>query len=429
VAESVKRENRYDPILLGLTVLATVLGLLFILDAGYARSLAEGRGYFPKEFTQQLLFLVVSVGAYWFVSRFHADKWLKASKVIWFISLAALIAVEFVGVTMNGATRWLAFGPVKVQPAEFAKLATVLYLAAYFATRPPLSTQKYKDWGQYLDTNFVPLVKRYLPAVWVGLAFVLIEKEPDLGTGAIVAATALAMFYAGGISKRSLMLCGAIAIGGVLFTVQQQPYRLDRITNHAQRWDLKHVDDIGYQTVQSELGMANGALLGVGPGAGRSKHVMPATTTDFVMATVGEEFGLLGCLVVLGVLGGLVTRLLVLAGRADSQFKMLVLYGVGAWIGVQACVNVMMANGFLPAIGIPLPFISSGGSSLLAMWLAIGVCQAMLLPVPVKEEKVAPSRHRWGNGRARVSRTRSSQARKSSRGGAPVPRVTAGPRR
>ncbi len=421
--------KHFDRILLGLACLTTLLGLLFILDAGYARSLAEGKGYLPKEFTQQVLFLGFSGVAYWIVSRFHAEKWLRASKCIWFLSVASLIAVELVGTTMNGATRWLTFGPINVQPAEFVKLSTVLYLAAYFATRPPFPSKKYKDWGAYLDANLVTLAKRYLPALWVALAFVLIEMEPDLGTGAIVAASALAMFYAGGVSKRSLAICAAIGMIGVVFTINQQPYRLDRITNHAHRWDMRNVDDIGYQTVQSELGMANGALIGVGPGAGRSKHVMPATTTDFVMATVGEEFGLLGSLTILGLIGGLVWRLLYLAARVDSQFKMLVLYGVAAWIGVQSCVNVMMANGFLPAIGIPLPFISSGGSSLFALWLALGVCQAMLLPIPVKEEKRAVSRNRWRNGRARVSSPRGGQAGPRARSGSSVPRIVTGPRR
>ncbi|MEZ0325041.1 MAG: FtsW/RodA/SpoVE family cell cycle protein [Fimbriimonas sp.] len=423
------RAKHYDPILFGLTALVTLLGLLFILDAGYARSLAEGRGYLPKEFTQQLMFLGFSGVAYWIVARFHAERWLKAAGIIWFLSLASLIAVEVVGTTMNGATRWLALGPIKIQPAEFVKLSTVLYLAAYFATRPALTTEKYRDWGAYLDANFGAIVRRYMPSIWVGLAFYLIEKEPDLGTGAMVAVIAFTMFFAGGISKRSIAICVGIALMGILFTIYKQPYRLDRITNHADRWSLRNVDDIGFQTVQSELGMANGALVGVGPGAGRSKHVMPATTTDFVMATVGEEFGLLGCLLVLGLIGGLVWRTMYLAAKADSQFKMLVLYGVAAWIGIQTCVNMMMANGFLPAIGIPLPFISSGGSSLFALWMAIGICQAMLLPVPVKEERRAPSRYRWGNGGARVSRPRSGQAGTRPGGGAQVPRVVARPRR
>src|SRR5262249_2869093 len=140
-------------------------------------------------------------------------------------------------------------------------------------------------------------------------------------------------------------------------------------------------------------------------GAGRAKHVIPATTTDFIMATIGEEFGLLGSLVVIGLIATLVWRLFWLAQRANTKFAMLVLGGVGTWIAVQACTNVMMANGFLPAIGIPLPFISSGGSSLISLWLAMGLCQSVLAPVPVPgEAELATGRDRWGHGRTRLSR-------------------------
>jgi cell division protein FtsW len=430
VAAIVNRAKHYDPVLFGLTVLATLLGLAFIFDAGYARSLSLGRGYIPGEFRQQLIYFAAGLIGYWVVVRFHADQWLKASKAIWMLSLLLLVAVEFVGTTLNGATRWINVGPINLQPAEFAKLATVIYLAGCFAERADWQTKKYKDWAAWLDATLVPKLVRCAPGFWVLFSVVLIEKEPDLGTAAVIAATAFAMFFAGGVSRKSILACFALAVVGAGLMVWKEPYRLDRIVNHNHRWDMKNVDDVGFQTVQSELGMATGSLLGVGPGAGRSKHIMPATTTDFVMATVGEEFGLLGSLFVLGAIGAIVWRLLHLARKAEKRFQMLVLFGVAGWIGIQSTVNFMMANGTLPAIGIPLPFISSGGSSLVALWLALGVCQAMLLPVPKKEEKkIAPSHQRWGNGGTRVPGTRSSSPRPGARRGTPVPRVPAGPRR
>jgi cell division protein FtsW len=149
------------------------------------------------------------------------------------------------------------------------------------------------------------------------------------------------------------------------------------------------MDDLGYQTVQSEAGMAAGSLVGVGIGAGRAKHVMPAATTDFIMATISEETGLLGSLVVIGVIGLIVSRLWSLSRRSEDQFSSLVLGGTAAWIGIQTTVNVMMANGMLPAIGIPLPFISSGGSSLVALWAALGICQVVAperVPVEARDE-------------------------------------------
>ncbi|RYG38908.1 FtsW/RodA/SpoVE family cell cycle protein, partial [bacterium] len=130
-------------------------------------------------------------------------------------------------------------------------------------------------------------------------------------------------------------------------------------------------------------------LTGVGLGRGRTKHIIPAPTTDYVNATIGEETGLVGMSVVLLLLGGIVARLLILARRAEEKFAAYVLFGTAAWLTFQTCVNVMMANATLPSIGIPVPFISSGGSSLVALWLAIGICQGVIRrsTVKVKEEK------------------------------------------
>jgi cell division protein FtsW len=250
----------------------------------------------------------------------------------------------------------------------------------------------------------VPKIKRFMPALWVLLAIALIAKEPDLGTAAILAATAFVLGIVGGVSRKSLVWVGVIGCLGATLFVYAEPYRLDRISNHLHRYDASNVDDVGYQTVQSELAMASGGLFGVGAGAGRAKHVLPARTTDFIPATIAEEFGFVGWLVVVGLLGALVIRLFLLAPRSPTRFGALVLYGVGTWIGVQSVTNLCMANGFLPAIGIPLPFLSSGGSSLLALWAALGVCQSALAPLPKpKEVPVAPGHHGWRHRRPRLS--------------------------
>ncbi|MBN9502491.1 MAG: hypothetical protein BGO01_13830 [Armatimonadetes bacterium 55-13] len=399
----------YDPILFGLALLLTAVGMLFIFDAGYARALRDGKGMIPREFLMQIPFLIVGLIGAWVISGFNQVKWKRWSKAFFFLGMLSLIAVEVpgLGVEMSGAHRWIGRGAFLVQPAEFFKLAGILYLAGVFAERKawPSKLPKYKDWGAKMDALAIPKLMRYLPALWMLVGIVLIEKEPDMGTAAVVAVTTFVMFVIGGVSRASLALAIGLSVLGCWFMVKAQPYRMDRILNHAQRWNPENVDDVGYQTVQSELAMASGGVAGVGIGAGRAKHVIPATTTDFIMATIGEEFGLVGSIAVIGLLAALVWRLFWLASRAHTKFSMLVLAGVGSWIGVQACTNVMMANGFLPAIGIPLPFISSGGSSLIALWFAMGLCQAVLSPVPVKKEAdVATGRDRWGHGRARLSR-------------------------
>ncbi len=402
-----RRVKIHDPLLVGLALLATLLGLLFVFDAGYARSLASGRGMIPPEFRTQLMMVLVAVLGGAVATMLPESKWYKLSKFIWFAAFVSLFLPEIPGLAyrQNGADRWfkLPFLP-PIQPAEFVKIAVILYLAGLFAKRKDWSPKPAKGWAQWLDRNLGRKLRRCLPALWVVIACVVIEKEPDMGTAAVVAVTAFVLFFAGGVSKGTLLAGGALAIIGVGWLVTHETYRMDRIRHHVDRWSEENMDDVGWQTVQSEIGQAAGGLVGVGPGAGRAKHVLPAATTDFINATIGEEFGLVGMWGVLSILGGMTYRLFAAAKKAQTRFGGLVLIGLGAWIGIQTCVNVMMSNGLLPAIGIPMPFVSSGGSSLIALWIGIGIANSVLAPVRVKEEAVETDRDGWRHGRARLSR-------------------------
>jgi len=395
----------YDPILFWLAAVTTAVGMFFVFDAGFVRAVAKGSGTIPPEFRSQLYFVGPAILLSFVAAWLKPETWQKVAKYLWVFSLLLLVAVAKFGTDMNGAKRWLGAGSYMIQPAEFTKIAVVVYLAYVFANRKawPATRPKLKNSALWVDNVCIPKLARCWPAVWVLLAVVLIEKEPDLGTAAVVAVTAFAMFWAGGVTRKTLavgLVLGGLGVGAM---VKSQPYRLERIENHWSRWDPKNVDDATFQTDQAELHIADGGVLGVGIANGHVKHILPATTTDFIMATVGEETGLLGSLVVLGLIGGIVWRLLLQAQRATSRFQMLVLFGVAAWFGIQACVNVMMANAFLPAIGIPLPFISSGGSSLVALWMALGICQSAIGPEPVKEAAPETGDHRWRNGRAHLS--------------------------
>ncbi|MEA2552450.1 MAG: cell division protein FtsW [Fimbriimonadaceae bacterium] len=404
----------YDPVLTALAITATVIGLLFIFDAGYARSLRDNRGIIPREFIVQMITMPIAMGLGWWAGKVSPDKWLKWSKMLWIGSLVGLLLVEVpgIGVTMNGAHRWIRFPFFNIQPAEFVKLTSILYLAGVLATRKawPANISPRKNWGQWMDTILVPKVQRALPLVWVGVAVFLIEIEPDLGTAAIVAVTAFVMLIVGNVSWKSIATCVVMCILALFIVVKKQPYRVERITNHAARWSADNVDDSTYQTVQSEVAMSNAGIFGVGLGNGRAKHVEPATTTDFIMATIAEETGLIGSWIVLALMGGITLRIFYLAREAKERYSKLVLAGVGSWLGIQSCVNLMMANAFLPPIGIPMPFISSGGSSLIALWMAVGLCQAMLRPAAAKGEVFAISDHRWRYRRPHLSGARSRAA-------------------
>jgi cell division protein FtsW len=397
----------YDPILFWLALAATVLGMLFVFDAGYPRSIAAGRSPIPREFVMQAFFLPVAIIASVMCAGIRPEKWKKIAKTLWWISFASLLLVYFpvIGKTMNGASRWVGFGSFMIQPAEFVKVTCILYLAAVFADRKAWPSKiKYRNRIEWADRVMMPKLARAMPAFAVLAAVILIEKEPDMGTGAVIAFVAFCMLFLGGVSKKSLIAATVLAVLGVFAMVKQEPYRLERILQHSHRWDKGMMDDTGYQTVQSELAMASGGFGGTGVGTGRAKHVQPAATTDFIPSTIGEEFGLFGMLIVIAVIGALAIRLLALSAKAPTRFGSLVLSGTAAWIGIQATVNIMMANGTLPAIGIPLPFISSGGSSLVALWMAVGLCQSVIAPQTAEEGELAPSRNRWGHRRARLSR-------------------------
>jgi len=399
-----------DPWVVALAGLATAIGLFFAFDAGYARSIQAGRGTIPREFISQVVPLLPILLVTMWVARIPKQKLRKISKPLWGIAFFSLFLpmLPVIGVELNGARRWFTIPPIpfNFQPAEFVKVAAVLYLAAVFTKRrewkdDPRAKRSFID---RIDFGWLPKFKRMWPGLTVLIAAVIIEFEPDLGTAAVVMVIAYAMFLVGGVSRKTLVVGTCVLAVGVVGLVLKEPYRVERFEHHFSRWTDQNLDDTGYQTVQSELAMATGGVIGVGPGAGRAKHVMPAATTDFVLATIAEEFGLLGAWGVIAVLAGLTFRLVHLAQRCTDRYSALVLYGFASWIGVQSAVNVMMANGLLPAIGIPLPFVSSGGSSLMSLWLAIGASQAVLAQRAEQEDAVAADRDGWRHGRPRLSR-------------------------
>ncbi|RYG67189.1 hypothetical protein EON77_16705 [bacterium] len=286
----------------------------------------------------------------------------------------------------------------------------MLYLAAVLANRKPWAgpAKRPRDVVEWVEKILLPKMERAWPFFVLLVFFVLIELEKDLGTGAVVMVTGLCMLLMAGMSLKSKVALFVLVVGGGVVMAKKEAYRMERITSHFSRWQPDKVDEEGFQTCQSELAMASGGPGGVGIGNGRAKHILPATTTDFVMATVAEEAGVLGPLVALGLVGGIAMRLWGLARAANDRFCALALMGIGVWISIQACTNLMMANATLPAIGIPFPFVSSGGSSLVALWASLGIAQSLgTVTVPRARSKAEVEaegrRHRWGNGRARLS--------------------------
>lgn len=398
-----------DTTLFWLAMAASVLGLVFILDAGYPQSMRLGQGLLPRPFLMQIAMLACGVFAFFVVRRSDPEK-LKKRAMLWVgLAFLGLILVELVGISQNGAKRWLGTEAIKLQPAEFMKVAAILYLAYALARKKPWAAtwdkrRKEKGWVHQV---LVPKLERLWPAFVILIAIGLVEHEKDLGTACVILSTSVALFFSAPVTWKSVTAIGLVLVVSLAAFVWKEPYRVERFTTHPKRWEREHINNETYQPIHSELAMVSGKLVGVGFGSGRAKYMLPATTSDYIMATVGEECGFWGPMVCLALVGGICVKLLLLARQQNDRFRSLFLSGTAWWIGIQACTNLMMANATLPSIGIPFPFISAGGSSLIAIWIAIGLCDRLSsAPESSKQEVAVEGNHnrRW-NRRARLSRT------------------------
>ncbi len=400
-----------DTTLFWLALAASVLGLVFILDAGYAQSAKIGAGLLPHAFFTQIFMLTAGVAGFFVIRRIRAEKFQKMAPWVMGLGFLSLIAVELIGVTQNGAKRWLGTASISVQPAEFMKVAAILYLAYALAKKKPWQAtwEKRKKEKGWVHQVLVPKIERLWPAGVILLAMFFIEREKDLGTASVMLASSIAMFITAPVTWKSVTTIGLILIVGLGAFVWKEPYRVKRFLVHPHRWEREYINGETYQPINSELAMVSGKMVGVGFGSGRAKYLLPATTSDYIMATVGEECGFWGPAICLLLVGGISFKLLITAKQQKDRFKVLFLSGTAWWLAIQACTNLMMANATLPSIGIPFPFISAGGSSLIAIWLALGICDRLSLATePARELTVTPSlKPRRLSGRRTLSQWRS----------------------
>ncbi len=277
-----------------------------------------------------------------------------------FICLAALVLVfvPVIGGKVRGAARWLRLGPLTMQPSEFAKLAMVLFLA-YSLSR---KQEKMKEFG----IGFVPHM------LVAGLFIALIGKEPDFGTALTLAAIVFTMLFVGGTRLSHILF--AVGTGGALACVMvlKDPKKFARILSFLDPW--KHGADVGYQLKQSLLAIGSGALWGLGPGQSRAKlFYLPDSHTDFILSIFCEEMGFLGFILVLALFAILVSRGIFISLRAPDAFGSYLALGLTLIIGLQGAINMGVVSGIFPTKGLSLPFLSYGGSSLMASMLAVGI--------------------------------------------------------
>jgi cell division protein FtsW len=343
------------------TMVLFAIGMLMVFDASFAKAAdmnmtGHDSWYFVK---RQLMFGVLGLGAMFLMLRIKLEKlrkWALPMMVIAIVMLV-LVLVPGIGRRSNGAVRWFPIGPFRFQPSEFAKFAVVIYLAA------ALSNQKFRIRDFYSGL----LVHLLL----VGLVAALVFKEPDMGTASLIVINAGIMFFVAGALKRHMFtLTGAGVFGaGVLTAIE--PYRLARLTTFINPSKDYYGD--GYQVMHSLVALGSGGLLGVGLCEGREKFYLPAAWTDFILSTVGEEAGLLGVLLIVGLFLLITYRGLSIASRSKSPFYSMLAAGLTSMVCVQALINILVVSASMPATGVPLPFLSYGGSALVFALMAAGL--------------------------------------------------------
>ena len=355
------------------------IGLLMVLSSSSVQALRDS-GTSWLYFQRQVIWLSLGAVALAAALRAPLRFWRRLAGPMLMVSFALLVAVLVpgLGTSANGSTRWLEFGPLRLQPSEVAKIALLLFGADLLARR----ASRIED----------PRAALMPMCMVLGGLSLLVMLQPDMGTTIVLVLIGGSLLVLSGVPMRRLvpLALGGLAAGVVL--ALSAPYRRARVISFLDPW--ADAGNTGYQVVQSLVGMGSGQLTGVGLGASRAKWgFLPNAHTDFIFAIIGEELGLLGSLSVIG----LFVALAYLGGRvaiaAPDRFGALVAGGTTAWIAGQALVNMGAVVGLVPVTGVPLPFVSAGGSALVANLFAAG----LLLRVaqgparPARPRRAAPA--------------------------------------
>lgn len=335
-------------------IFLVVIGVMAIFSASAPKCIEMGLN--PARFlVQQIFGIIVGVVGLRFLSNFHYKKLIKYTLPIAWTVVGMLILVKVAGVTVNGAQRWINIGPMSLQPSEFAKPAVVLLLAAVFTK----------------DTNLLDndkIVTAFLPImIMVGLIFI----QPNLSMVLLLMATSVAIYLCAGGSTQ-LIMWGGCSVIPLLLLKGLKGYQTSRI----QTWLHPEADPLGagYNIIQSLVAFASGGLYGVGYGSSKQKLAwLPEAHTDFIFAVIGEEQGFIGCLLIICLFWTILQRGFVIAVKCQDMYGKLLALGLTFSICFQGFLNMWVASSFVPATGVPMPFISYGGSSIMVSLWMIGI--------------------------------------------------------
>jgi cell division protein FtsW len=361
------RIQGFDQPLLWVTVALLAFGLVMVYSATIA--LPENPKFARYAHTHFLLRHVLSLGlAFVFALlafQVPVQTWEKTAPWLFVASLVLLIVVLVPGFGkgVNGARRWLSLGFMSFQPSELAKFAVLLYAADYMVRKMDVKERFFRA--------VLPM------AVAVAVVGVLLLAEPDMGAFMVIAVIAMGILFLGGVNARMFFLIAAVMLVAFVLMIALSDWRRERIFAYLDPWSEKHALGKGYQLSHSLIAIGRGEIFGVGLGGSVEKlHWLPEAHTDFLLAVIGEEFGLVGVLTVIGLFLWMTRRIMHIGRQAvalDRVFAGLVAQGVGIWIGFQAFINMGVNLGALPTKGLTLPFMSYGGSAILMNLVAIAV--------------------------------------------------------
>ena len=372
-AVSDRRRPSPDVILFVAMVALSALGVLMVYSA--SRNRLEALGLDPTgEMVDQAIFAAVGLVLFFVASFIDYREWRNVAPFIYLATLVALGAVFLFEPGTARAQRWIPIGDYQLQPAEFAKMAMILVLASVLVP----AKEEGMGWRRLVQTIAIVAV----PAV-------LIYLEPDLGTMLVFAFITLVMLFIGGTTLRQLTIlmmaagAGALAIWKLGLLRDYQIERLQSVFNPAAADPLV----AGYNRIQSEIAIGSGGFFGKGLFLGTQTNLdfVPAQTTDFIFTAVGEQLGFVGGALVLLTYAVIIWRLLVIAGNARDRYGVLVVAGIAAMFAFHVYINVGMTVGIAPVTGLPLPFMSAGGSTYVTMAISLGVANSVWLrrsPVP-----------------------------------------------
>ncbi|WP_164215341.1 putative lipid II flippase FtsW [Virgibacillus sp. YIM 98842] len=371
----IQKLKDYDFTLMITPILLSLFGMVMIYSASMVIAVVEGHES-TYYLIRQMQWFVIGLSGFIFCCIFPYKYYQKLMKIIILVVILLLVGVLLFGNTINNAKSWFSFGPVNLQPAEFAKLGLIMYLASVYSKK-----QAYiKDFSK----GVLP------PLVLTVIILALIVLQPDIGTAAIIFLIACSVIFSSGIKFKHLFTL--VAAGVVLLAVaipnMVTDVRISRFTGAYQPFQAP--DDGGYHLIQSYLAIGGGGLTGTGLGQSVQKlgYLMEAHT-DFIMAIIAEELGFLGVIVVIGLLATIVLRGIFIARKCDDSFGALLAIGIASMVGIQAFINLGAISGVLPITGVPLPFVSYGGSSLLILMISMGILNNIAMNVKKQENEPA----------------------------------------